>query len=160
MITKISEYAEIICIVCIIGYIIRLLLPESSISNTVKTFIGLTLAAIVISMVMALSHTDLNLNIENDEYTVSYDDYITNKIIEESTASVKDKVSKVLQQFGIKDGQISIDFNRQETLSTEMVHISVGIPNGSAGFKKQIKNLLNEKLDVFCDVYIIPEEQK
>lgn len=160
MITKISEYAEIICIVCIIGYIIRLLLPESSISNTVKAFIGLTLAAIVISMVMALSHTDLNLNIENDEYTVSYDDYITNKIIEESTAAVKDKVSKVLQQFGIKDGQISIDFNRQETLSTEMVHISVGIPNGSAGYKKQIKNLLNEKLDVFCDVYIIPEEQK
>lgn len=160
MITKISEYAEIICIVCIIGYIIRLLLPESSISNTVKTFIGLTLAAIVISMVMALSHTDLNLNIENDEYTVSYDDYITNKIIEESTAAVKDKVSKVLQQFGIKDGQISIDFNRQEILSTQMVHISVGIPNGSAGYKKQIKNLLNEKLDVFCDVYIIPEEQK
>lgn len=160
MITKISEYAEIICIVCIIGYIIRLLLPESSISNTVKTFIGLTLAAIVISMVMALSHTDLNLNIENDEYTVSYDDYITNKIIEESTAAVKDKVSKVLQQFGIKDGQISIDFNRQETLSTQMVHISVGIPNGSAGYKKQIKNLLNEKLDVFCDVYVIPEEQK
>lgn len=160
MITKISEYAEIICIVCIIGYIIRLLLPESSISNTVKTFIGLTLAAIVISMVMALSHTDLNFNLENDEYTVSYDDYITNKIIEESSAAVKEKAAKVLQQFGIKDGQISIDFNKQETLSTEMVHISVGIPSNSAGYKKQIKNLLNEKFDVFCDVYIIPEEQK
>ena len=158
MIKSIAEYAEIICIVCVIGYIIRLLLPDNSISNTVKTFIGLTLAAIVISMVVALSHADFAFDLENNEYTASYDDYITNKIIEESTVSVKEKVSKVLGQFGIKGGQISIDFNKEDVLSTDMIHISVGIPKSSANFKKQIKDLLNEKFDVFCDVYIIPEE--
>ena len=159
-----SGWQEAICSLClvsVIGAAVRLLLPSNSLGANMKMVINLIITAALISSVLSLfdyapiitDDNDLSLGMEAETYLT---DRVANSLTEETEKIVKD----TLQQFGIKHGQISIDFNKSKYGNITLKHILVYIPKEYSSDKQSIKNILLKKFDVFCDVAVMEENDE
>lgn len=147
-----------LCVVSVIGAIVRLLLPDNSLGASMKTVINLVVAAVVINSVLTL----LGTLPDTPEYTYRSDNqqteaYLTDRVVKSLTEETEKIVLDTLQQFGIKHGQISIDFNKGSYGNVTIKHILVYIPKEHAEDKQKLKNILLERFDVFCDVAVLEE---
>ncbi len=147
-----------LCVVSVIGAAVRLLLPNNSLGASMKTVINLVVTAVVINSALTL----LGKLPETPEYTYSSDNqqaeaYLTDRVVRSLTEEIENTVLDTLQQFGIKNGQISIDFNKGSYGNVTLKHILVYIPKEHAADKQRLKNLLLERFDVFCDVAVLED---
>lgn len=150
-----------LCIVSVIGAAVQLLLPSNSLGKNMKTVINLVIVASLIGSIMSL----LGETPKVPEFSGNYDcqqaeSYLTNRVVSSLTEETESTVLDTLQQFGIKNGQISIEFNKGKYGNVTLKHISVYIPKEHAADTQMIKNLLLKRFDVFCDVAVAEDEDE
>ena len=150
-----------LCIVSVIGAVVQLLLPSNSLGKNMKTVINLVIVASLIGSIMSLVGETPKV----PEFSGNYDSqqaesYLTNRVVSSLTEETERTVLDTLQQFGIKNGQISIEFNKGKYGNVTLKHISVYIPKEHAADTQMIKNLLLKRFDVFCDVAVAEDEDE
>ncbi len=150
-----------LCIVSVIGAAVQLLLPSNSLGKNMKTVINLVIAAALIGSIMSMLGQAPKL----PEYSEDFDSqqaesYLTDRVVSSLTEETERTVLDTLQQFGIKNGQISIEFNKGKYGNVSLKHISVYIPKEHEADTQMIKNLLLKRFDVFCDVAISEEKDE
>ena len=150
-----------LCIVSVIGAAVQLLLPSNSLGKNMKTVINLVIVASLIGSIMSMLAQAPKL----PEYSENFDSqqaesYLTDRVVSSLTEETESTILDTLQQFGIKNGQISIEFNKGKYGNVTLKHISVYIPKEHAADTQMIKNLLLKRFDVFCDVAVAEDEDE
>ena len=150
-----------LCIVSVIGAVVQLLLPSNSLGKNMKTVINLVIVASLIGSIMSMLAQAPKL----PEYSENFDSqqaesYLTDRVVSSLTEETESTILDTLQQFGIKNGQISIEFNKGKYGNVTLKHISVYIPKEHAADTQMIKNILLKRFDVFCDVAIAEDEDE
>ena len=143
-----------VCTVAVIAAIIRVVLPRGSLGKLMSAVCNLVIAAAVVTSAISLTGADLSnlFTYENQEYDFS-NDYVEKRIAGRISDDIQAQIEKTLSDFGITNGQISIEFDRGSYGNLKLEHISVKLPKGNSQYVMSIKQLLNDKFDVYCDVY-------
>ncbi len=142
-----------ICIIAVAGAIVKILIPDCSLTKNMNMVINLILATVILTSVIPIFSQGIELDtdkISNEDYA---SDYTTDRITNTISDSIENEVKQTLKQFGINNGQISIDFYKGNYGSVELKHISVIVPKEYAKHCHSIKKILLNKFDVYCDVY-------
>ncbi len=152
-----QEAVASLCAVAVVGSVIKILLPDNSLGKGMRSVVNLLVAAVIINAIISLC----GISFDGYEYEFPMtsdeaEDYLTDRTVESLTDEIEASVESILHQFGIKHGQISIDFNKGRYSDVTLKHISVYIPKEHAADRQLIKKTLLEKFDVFCDVSALP----
>lgn len=157
--SALQSAVTVVCIVCVVAATVRLLLPDNAIGSCMKTVLNLLIAAAVVqSFLSAIGVVSEWPELSYQTDSEQAEQYLTDRMVETLTEEAERIIRETLQQFGIKNGQISIDFSKEKYGSVQLEHISVYIPKEYAGYQQSVKKLLLERFDVFCDVSVAEEE--
>ena len=67
------------------------------------------------------------------------------------------QVEEVMRQFEIAECEVKVQMHISYSGSISLSQVDVGIPSGYIGHRQLIKDLLDSRLGIYTDVYVMEE---
>lgn len=147
-----------VCIICCLSGAFTLLSPSNSYGKAVRFSVSLL---VLIAIALAIgSIRSIELPDGTDEmkvYESDLSDSVRQRLQDNITAGIKVQVEEVMRQFEIEECEVKVDMHISDSGSISLSQVDVGIPAAFTGHRELIKDLLDNRLGLYTDVYIMEE---
>lgn len=138
----------------IVGTVILILTPNSTIEKQVKTAVSLFLLVSFIQPFFGginLSGAFDAEDIETD-YKESID--LNKTVSEQMELNLKDRIEEIIDSIGIKANEINIDIIINENSEMQIQNVTVIVDESYLGYENQIEEQVEERLGIFAEVEV------
>lgn len=147
-----------VCAVCCISGALGMLSPAGSYRRAVRLCVSLMVLLAVMSAASAFCDIKLpDCSQEVDGYTADLSQTVRDMVIENTRSAIAEQVEEVLRQFEIDECEIKVQMNISDNGSISVSQVDVGVPKSCADEQWQIKDLIDSRLGLYADVYIMEE---
>lgn len=150
----VKEWALGLVVAAIVGAVVLMLTPNSTIEKQVRTAVSLFL--LIAFIYPFLSDIDISDIIDQTEmsYDVEKNSNITEIISSEMENQLKNKIEAVLSSVGIKAKEIKIDVSVNQANEMQVDNVKIIIDSDDDDYGMKIKNKLRDSLGLVAEVEV------
>lgn len=150
----VKEWALGLVVAAIVGAVVLMLTPNSTIEKQVRTAVSLFL--LIAFIYPFLSDIDISDIIDQTEmsYDVKKNSNITEIISSEMENQLKNKIEAVLSSVGIKAKEIKIDVSVNQANEMQVDNVKIIIDSDDDDYGMKIKNKLRDSLGLVAEVEV------
>lgn len=147
-----------VCVICCLSGAFTLLAPSGSYGKAVRLSVSLLVLIAIALAIGSIRGIELpDLNDQMGAYESDLSESVQQRLQQNITASIKVQVDEVMRQFEIEVCEVKVDMHISDSGSISLSQVDVGIPAAFAARRQLIKELLDSRLGLYTDVYIMEE---
>lgn len=150
-----------VCAAALVSGVIGYLIPKGGYEKPVKIVLGLFLLCVIVTAFgTEFDFSDISPDYSYSEQTENLTSTVTQHLVEQSVSRIKHEVQQVMMQMDIADAEIDVIMNISDNASISVSQVDIGVPPKHFGSKQRIKKLIDSRLGLYADVYVMEVENE